>query len=212
MTKGIIFDFDGILVDSEQVNIDAAIKTFSGPNPLVPEEVTFIPGRSSADFIPLFCHHRGIDQVSQHQKLYDQNKQNYNELWATTVVMVPHMKRTVETLFQQKRMLGIATTNRREIIDLFFEKFGMSEHFSSVVTGDEVKKRKPDPEVYIRAIKKLRLKKAELIAVEDTSIGVLAAKRAGLRCAALPNRYSKNQDFDIADFVLKSAGDILTIL
>jgi beta-phosphoglucomutase len=212
MVNGIIFDFDGVLVHSERANIEAAIKTFNDiGKPLTQAEVKTIPGRSSLDFIPLFSRRRGIDSSATHQELYERNRENYKTLWTSVVSMFGDGKTTVESLLSQGKKLGIATTNRRETVEMFFNKFKMGAKFSAVVSGEQVKERKPNPEVYVLAIQEMNLPREELIAVEDTSIGLRAAKAAGLPCAVIPNEYTEHEDFSEADFVLSSLQDLLAL-
>lgn len=212
MIQGIIFDFDGVLVDSERVNIEAAIKTFKDiGKSLNTREIASIPGTSSIDFIPRFLRSRGIDDLIEYKKLYEINLENYNTLWSDIVTMYPSTKETIETLIDQGKKLAIATTNRREIVNIFFNKFGTRDVFSVVVTGEDVKKRKPDPEVYLTALERLGFPQEAVIAVEDTAIGLRAAKSAGIRCAVIPNEHSKDDNFSEADFALSSINDLLKI-
>lgn len=210
MIQGIIFDFDGVLIDSENANIQAAIKTFNDINkPLSITETDLIPGRSSLDFIPYFLRERGIDNSAEHQKLYETNRANYNMLWENVVTMPSGIQETIETLFARGKKLAIATTNRQETVERFFKKFGMRNKFSIVITNENIKKRKPDPEIYLSAIKQLNFKEQNIIAIEDTATGLKAAKAAGIRCAVIPTKYSKNDDFSGADFIFSSIRDLL---
>ncbi|OGZ42574.1 MAG: hypothetical protein A3C80_03710 [Candidatus Ryanbacteria bacterium RIFCSPHIGHO2_02_FULL_45_43] len=211
--KGIIFDFDGILVDSEKVNTSAAIKTFEDiGEPLDAAELTYIPGKSSVDFIPLFAEKRSIIDTKEQKKIYEQNKKNYNELWDKMAVVPSQIPEIIQSLSSKKKKLAIATTNRLEIVEKFFKRSGLNKMFSVVITGENVKHRKPYPETYLCAIEQLNLPSKKLLAVEDTVVGLSAAKNAGLRCAVLPSNYSKNDDFSRADFVIRSILDLLKIV
>ncbi len=77
-----------------------------------------------------------------------------------------------------------------------------------VLTREDVSERKPNPEIYIKARNELGYKPDEIIVVEDTEIGVIAAKSAGLNCVAIPNQYTKKQDFSKADLVLETIGEL----
>ena len=212
MIKGIIFDFDGVLVDSERVNIEAAAKTFSDLGvPLTEEEMRSIPGTSSQDFIPRFMRQRGVEDQNRHHEIFEINRKNYRALWPNIVTLFPDERETVDALVAQGKALAIATTNRLEVIEMFFERFALREKFSVVVTGENVTKRKPDPEVYELAIRRLNIPKEDLIAVEDTAIGLKSAKLAGLRCVAFPNQYTRDEDFSAADWQVTSFRDILSL-
>ena len=213
MIKGVIFDFDGVLVHSEKANIEAAVKTFKDiGKPLTEEEEKLIPGRASLDFIPEFLRVRGDDSPDSHDHVYTINKENYTMIWKEVVVIFPLVQSTLKELISEGKVLGIATTNRKETIEMFFDNFGMREYFSYVITGEDVQKRKPDPEVYNLAVEKSGLSKEELLAVEDTSIGLSSAKRAGLRCVVIPNEYTAHENFSQADHIVESIQDILHIV
>ena len=77
-----------------------------------------------------------------------------------------------------------------------------------VLTREDVSERKPNPEIYIKAKNELGYNLDEIIVVEDTEIGVSAAKSAGLTCVTIPNQYTKKQDFSNADYVLGSIGEL----
>ena len=202
-----------MLVHSEKANIEAAVKTFKDiGKPLTEEEEKLIPGRASLDFIPEFLRVRGDDSPDSHDHVYTINKENYTMIWKEVVVIFPLVQSTLKELISEGKVLGIATTNRKETIEMFFDNFGMREYFSYVITGEDVQKRKPDPEVYNLAVEKSGLSKEELLAVEDTSIGLSSAKRAGLRCVVIPNEYTAHENFSQADHIVESIQDILHIV
>jgi beta-phosphoglucomutase-like phosphatase (HAD superfamily) len=80
-------------------------------------------------------------------------------------------------------------------------------HFSAILAGDVVSKKKPDPEIYNLAAERLSLEPSECVVVEDTRIGLLAAKAAGMHCIVTTNDYSKDEDFTEADIVVSELGD-----
>ena len=202
-----------MLVHSEKANIEAAVKTFKDiGKPLTEEEEKLILGRASLDFIPEFLRVRGDDSPDSHDHVYTINKENYTMIWKEVVVIFPLVQSTLKELISEGKVLGIATTNRKETIEMFFDNFGMREYFSYVITGEDVQKRKPDPEVYNLAVEKSGLSKEELLAVEDTSIGLSSAKRAGLRCVVIPNEYTAHENFSQADHIVESIQDILHIV
>jgi beta-phosphoglucomutase-like phosphatase (HAD superfamily) len=81
---------------------------------------------------------------------------------------------------------------------------GLSQYFQSVFTARDVKNVKPDPELYLLAINHLRLPVESILAFEDSPNGIKAAKAAGLRCVAVPNRITREMDLSDADLVVES--------
>ncbi len=213
MIKAILFDFDGVLVDSEQVNIEAGIKTFKEHGmPLTDEERLYIVGRSSIDYVPHFLKARSIIDPDIHHSVIEELRRNYDTMWDGIVTLTPGVGEVLSSLKTQGKKLAIATTNRRSTIDKFFRRFGFINDFDVVVTGEDVKRRKPDPEVYTLTVKKLGITPNEGIVIEDATVGIVAVKAAGLRCIAFPNTYTKDNDFSAADDTINSLEDLLELI
>lgn len=211
MFKSVIFDLDGVLVDSESVNIRAMTQTFGDLGiPLTEKEINSIPGRSSYDTIPLFLGARRFPS-EEYQGVIQTNLQNYDALWDAEIKLMPGTGEVLHLLRSWGVSLAIGTTNRRSVIDRFVSRFGFENIFQCVVSGESVIKKKPDPEVYLVAAKQLGMPSDSILVVEDTEVGVLAAKNAGLACAAIPNQYSGRHDFSRADFVFSSLRNILRL-
>ncbi|MCK4399310.1 MAG: HAD-IA family hydrolase, partial [Methanophagales archaeon] len=114
----------------------------------------------------------------------------------------------LDTFKSKGIILALATPSTRDSVKRFLQKFRLEGYFKVVLTREDVSERKPNPEIYIRAKNELGYNPDEIIVVEDTEIGVIAAKSAGLNCAAIPNQYTKKQDFSKADYVLESIGEL----
>jgi len=210
--KKVFFDLDGVLVDSEPVNIRAMQKTFSDRGLVLSQaEIEMIPGRSSRLTIPQFLSVRGVP-ANQHQAIVEANLRNYDALWDIKIKLMPDAEMVVRLLHARGVVLAIGTTNRRIVAEKFIRKFGFDGVFLCVVAGDTVKKMKPDPEVWLQIMRQLDCSLGEALAVEDTGVGVLSVKNAGLACAAIPNEYSKHHDFSGADYILSSLKGILDLI
>ncbi len=213
MIKAILFDFDGVLVDSELVNIKAGVKTFEDRGmPLTDEERAYVIGKSSVDYVPHFLKTRSIIDPDIHHSAIEELRRNYDAMWEDIVTLTPGVGKVLSSLKTRGKKLAIATTNRHSTIDRFFNTFGFIDVFDVVVTGEDVKRRKPDPEVYILAIQKLGIAPSECVVVEDTAIGIAAGKAAGLQCIAVPNVYTRDNDFSSADHVIGSLEGLLELV
>jgi beta-phosphoglucomutase-like phosphatase (HAD superfamily) len=100
--------------------------------------------------------------------------------------------------------LGLVSASARPVIDAILEAVGLSGAFETVVSGDEVARGKPAPDGYLMAARRLGVHPAECFVVEDTRNGVLAAKAAGMAVAAVPGPATSHEDFSPADLVLPS--------
>jgi len=100
---------------------------------------------------------------------------------------------------------AIASSSPERWIRMVVDRFALSPLFDAIVSADDVGARtKPFPDIYLEACARLKTPAPECLAVEDSAIGLLAAKRAGLRCAALRTEHNQDQDLAIADFELSS--------
>jgi len=107
-------------------------------------------------------------------------------------------------------LLAVCSTSNEKAVNLLVEKlFGKKrlEAFAAILAGDVVKKKKPDPEIYILAAEKLKVNPHECVVVEDSRNGLLAAKGAGMKCIITKNGYTEGEDFSEADLVATELGD-----
>jgi len=104
--------------------------------------------------------------------------------------------------------LGIGTSLDRDYIDLVLRGLGVASAFNIVVTGDEIKHGKPDPETYRTLANRMRVKPGELLVLEDAKSGIDAAKAAGCWCIAIENLTAAPQDTSQADTVVQSLNEV----
>lgn len=212
MIKAVIFDLDGVLIDSEALNIQSVVDSFRKVGIKLQEtEKNYIIGRHSTDYLPAFGKNHGISSAMQ-KTIDELRHENYHNLWSKVVTLMPGAKKTVNYLKSKEITIVLATSSSRNAVNKFLNKFHKSNAFSLIVTKDDVTKRKPDPQIYNLVKEKINLNDEEILVVEDTQIGVEAAKSAGLICVAIPNKYTENQDFSKADYILGSLEELLNIV
>lgn len=115
-----------------------------------------------------------------------------------------------EAIADRNILLAICSTSNERSVNLIAEKLLGTERkarFNAILAGDVVSKKKPDPEIYNLAVKRLSVKPDECVVVEDTRNGLLAAKAAGMRCVITTNGYTEKEDFSEADLVVSELGD-----
>jgi HAD superfamily hydrolase (TIGR01509 family) len=103
---------------------------------------------------------------------------------------------------------GLASSSSCEWVTRHLERLGLDRYFECVRAADDVLAAKPDPAVYLAVLQELNLSPGDVIAIEDSLNGVLAAKRAGLFCIAVPNDITRHQSLDEADLQLDSLDDM----
>lgn len=123
------------------------------------------------------------------------------------IELLPGVKKSLD-LFKHKYKLALTSSGTKEYIEFILNKFKLKKYFSLIISGDDVKLGKPNPEPYLKTVEKLRLKPLECLVIEDAENGVISAKLAGCRCIAIENKYTPKQDLSKADLVLESLEEI----
>lgn len=120
------------------------------------------------------------------------------------------VKRLIDEAIAENMTLAICTTSNEKVVNMIAEKLLGDERksqFSHILAGDVVSNKKPDPEIYNLAKERLALKGSECVVIEDSRNGLLAAKAAGMYCIITTNGYTENEDFATADLVVSELGD-----
>ena len=183
--RAVLFDFDGVLADTENVHVAAWQRTFRVMGWHESEE-TCVRAASIADvaFVREVFARRKID--GGNVKGWAERKQ------ALTVGLLrerprlqPGAAELVQTLREAGLTLGVVTTTRRANVETVLAASGLLDAFDVVITGDDVEHPKPDPAGYRLAVERLALPPGEAVALEDSPTGLLAAEQAGLRVVAV---------------------------
>ncbi len=122
----------------------------------------------------------------------------------------PGVARLVDEAIAANVQLAVCSTSHERAVNLVVEKLlgpQRKARFAAILAGDVVSKKKPDPEIYNLACRKLDLSPSECVVVEDSRNGLLAAKAAGMYCVVTTNGYTKDEDFNEADLVVSELGD-----
>lgn len=206
--KAIIFDRDGVIIDTDTLVLQSV---FFG--------LEKIGISASKNDIPLMSG-RSIDALKEFLlSKWDFNFEEFRLIqrryFYEHLDDAPYFLNTIKfikKLHHQNKIIALTTSAGIEGTLLILEKVGISNMFKVIVAKEDCIKFKPDPEPYIITAKKLRVAPKDCIVIEDSEIGVRAAKAANMRCVAIPNKYTVNQDFSLADKIASSIKDIEDML
>ena len=213
--QAVVLDVDGTLVDSERdghrVAFNMAFEEAGLPDRWDEErygELLAVPGgkrRLSAYFEEQGMGEEERDELSGrlHRRKTDLFKEMASE---GQIKPRPGVVELVDELSDAGVRLAVATTGSREWVDPLLDKLFGPGRFEAIVGGDEVENRKPDPSAYLTALERLEVDASASVAVEDSLVGLQAAKAAGMACVVVVNDYTREQDFDAADLVLDGFG------
>ncbi len=220
MIKGIIFDWDGVLVDSEPIFkqveqrlLKAAWRQAHSEAPQSEE------AEAEAHILSLVREMSGMgamealsmcrDRLRLTIELPDLMTQYFDALRDAypKSPLVPNALTTVRRFRPQAR-LAIATSSPHQLLDPLLAQTGIDKLVDAAVSAEDVRHAKPAPDVYVRAVEKLGLAPSDCVAIEDTSVGVRAARAAGCRAIAIPRRETVFADFSTANRVVRSLADL----
>ena len=199
MKKGIIFDVDGVLVDSMPYHAGAWVHAFSTLGIEVKEsEIYEIEGSNHVGVINLIF--KKVGKVPDHEIYEDLLlKKRSHFMEHNKSHPFEHMQECLQAL-KGKYKLAVASGADRTIVTSLMDKF-YPDIFDAIVSGQDVKNGKPDPEPYLKAADMLSLDASDCLVVENAPLGVLSAKNAGMYCVAVPT-YLSPEKLKEADLLL----------
>ena len=213
LPAAIIFDLDGVLADSEPWwnQIDAELLSEYGVN-YHGEHHQDVVGVSYRVAIDFYRKVFGIEEPAE--QMMKRRGEIAAEFFADRVGLFPRTKEILEALRQMKLRLAVATSSVSSSARPFLDRHQLTQFFEVIVTGDEVERGKPAPDIYLRAAQKLNIRADECVVVEDALAGIAAAKAAKMRVAAIPDRrfvdpsnYQKR-----ADWILEGLNELPALI
>ena len=211
--QAVIFDLDGVLADSEPWwnQIDANLLaeygvTYRGE---YHRNVLGVSYRLAVEFYKNAFH-----LSAPIEELMRRRGQIATEFFADRVGLFPSAKTTLEELRQMKLRLALATSSVSASARPFLERTGIRSSFEVIVTGDEIRRGKPYPDIYLCTAEKLGVSADACLVIEDALSGVAAAKAANMRVAAIPDtRFVDPREYEKeTDYVLGSLSEIPTLI
>lgn len=191
MKKAIIFDFDGVIVESEEARykfLQNALKEYS----IFLQDAEIPPsiGLTTKSFLE-----KTTQDTEIVQKVFEKFKREYkgNIFEYITPIQLTH------TFIKEKPAhikFAMASMNSLETIKQILQHFELIKNFDALVALEDVKNHKPHPEIYLKAAKQLGVKPADCMVIEDTVIGAKAALAAGMDCYIIKNKYNDQKHFN----------------
>jgi len=183
MIEAVVFDLDGVLVDSEQVWDAARRDVVAAHGGTWKESATRdMLGMSSPEWSRYVVERLGAQLTPEevNAAVVEAMLARYRE----ALPLLPGAREAVERM-AGAFPLGLASSSNREVIDLVLERMGAGERFAATISSEEVGRGKPAPDVYLEAMRRLGVSRAA--AIEDSENGLRSAHAAGLRVIAIPN-------------------------
>ena len=208
--KAVIFDLDGTLIDSEENHYesDRVLLARRGVSFSREDKKAFV-GKDINEMVRRIKANYGL--ASDVQSLMDEKNPIYRSLALKSSRLYPPMKRILEEFRKRKLPMSIATGSNASIAGEILESLGVRDFFSMIVSSSEVRKGKPEPDIFLETARRMGVAPSATIVFEDTRFGVEAALRAGMTCVALPAPSDTADDkiFQQADCLIKGGPDEL---
>jgi HAD superfamily hydrolase (TIGR01509 family) len=208
MIRALIFDFDGLILDTEVPDFESWQEIYAEHGCTLPFE-SWSGGIGTTNFsFNTFDYLASLVQRPlDRETLHAQHRRRYLEMVEAQAIL-PGVE---DTIVEAKRLglkIGVASSARREWVVGHLSRLGLEAHFACVKSSNDVRNTKPDPELYLAALEALDVLPEEAIALEDSPNGVAAAKSAGMFCVAVPNALTGQLDLSQADLQLASLADM----
>lgn len=196
--KAIIFDMDGLMVDTERLYIETAKMLAREYQREYPQEVLrSMMGRKPLESMTIFVEALHLE-VSPEEMLQKRDHIMEHKL-RTELVPMKGLEEII-TAFHDNLHLAIATAAPKKFLDIVVDTLKIRDKFAVLQTSEGITHGKPDPEIYQKTVEKLQYASHACIVLEDSGNGALSAKRAGCYIIAIPSEYTRYHDFSFVDY------------
>lgn len=209
MIQTVIFDMDGVIVDTEPVHKYAYYEHFKELDIQVSEEMyaSFTGNSTRNVFQKLKAH---FDLNEDVEDLILRKRHLFNEAFDTKpdLELIEGVLDLIKKLHLNGIELILASSASKGTINRVFNRFDLNKYFTHKVSGEDFPKSKPDPAIFIHAASLSLAPKENCIIIEDSTNGIIASKSAGIRCIGYDSANSKHQDLSLADWIVKDFSEI----
>jgi HAD superfamily hydrolase (TIGR01509 family) len=205
MISAVLFDLDGLLADTEKLHLQA-YKEMLGAHGIELRDAEY-----EEHWIRLG---KGLRELVQERGLAvdpvvlrKEKAARHAHLVATEAGPMPGALDLLKAL-DGKKTLALASSSYSDSVKAAVSVLGIASYFSVILSGDSVERSKPYPDIFLLASQKLGIPPADCVVLEDAEKGVLAARAAGMKCIAVPNRHTKGNDFSQATLVVSGLDQV----
>lgn len=213
MTKAIIFDMDGVLVDSEPFHVQIEKQQFLLNRITVTDEEHHQYMGVASDVMWKQLAERHLMNVSV-EELTEQNRVESIRFFSEVqgIPVMPGLQEALENLSSKNYPMAVASSSFPEIIELILRRTGLKKYFGVVVSSQEAGKSKPEPDVFLLAAKEMGISPTDCLVIEDSKNGIKAAHAAGMRCIAYQGKGANPESQKEADAVIHSYTQLVMLL
>lgn len=207
--KAVLFDMDGVIVDTEPLHRKAYYKLFDELEIEVSEELyTSFTGCSTKKVCTTLIDKFTLEK--NHEELAITKRKYFKDYFYNNADfhLLPGVKRLIENYFENGIKLVLASSASMTTINMVFEKFELEKYFIGKISGADLKESKPHPEIFEIAAEIANETKENCMVIEDSTNGILASHAAGIFCVAYKSEHSLNQNYEKANLVISDFFEI----
>jgi HAD superfamily hydrolase (TIGR01509 family) len=209
MIKTVIFDMDGVIVDTEPVHHYAYNEHFKQINiEITPEIYASFTGNSTKNIFEKLKERFNLEEDVQ--ALVETKRNLFNDAFdkKEDLYLLDGVEDLIKELHQNGMQLVLASSSAKVTINRIFNRFGLHQYFTHIVSGEDFPESKPHPAIFEHAAFLSETPRENCIVIEDSTNGILAAKAAGIYCIGYDSVNSKMQDYSKADEVISHFSEL----
>ncbi len=212
MKEYIFFDLDGVIIDSMSYHAKAWIEALSQFGlKFEYEEIYLYEGAIEPDTAKELFLKKGINLTPLFfEEIFKLQKEIFKKKYSKLIKPFPEVPQLLQTLKEKNKKLALVTSTHKEIFQEIFPK-NLYLYFSVIITGDKVKKRKPNPDPYLKALQSFQIKNTHALVVENSPAGIMSAKNAKIFCIGITTTLPENY-LNLADIIVKNHRELLDVL
>ena len=202
--KCVIFDMDGVIIDSEEIHKKAYYETFKSLGVDVSEELyKTMTGSSTINAFQKLVNHFNLNHIPE--ELVLQKRKRYVNFFENdpTLSLVSGVKELIQFLYKQNLTLVLASSSAMVNINRVFSRFDLNQYFTAKISGADLTASKPHPEIFEKAAILGGVSKELCIVIEDSDNGIEAANKAGIYAVGYKNPQVSDQTLKNADLIIK---------
>lgn len=209
MLKAVLFDMDGVVVNTEPLHHKAYYRMFDDVNIQVSDELyASFTGQSTLSICRQLCKHFNLPIGAE--TLVDIKRDHFKHLFDTdtSLALIDGVLDLIKDYHAHGLVLVLASSASMNNINSVFERFDLNQYFLSKISGADLRESKPHPEIFEVAAHASGCKPSQCMVIEDSTNGIIAAKEAGIFCVGYDSYHSHDQDYSRADLVVSNFEEI----
>ncbi len=209
MIKTVIFDMDGVIVDTEPVHHFAYNQLFKQLQiDISPELYASFTGNSTKNIFEKLK--TEFDLLQDVETLVNLKRELFNEAFdhKEDLYLLEGVEHLIQDLHSHGMQLILASSSATVTINRIFNRFNLFRYFTHIVSGEDFPKSKPHPAIFLKAAELAKTPVSQCIVIEDSTNGILAAKAAGIYCVGYDSVNSKMQDYSSADQIITNFNEL----